>query len=176
MKKKVFIFGLLSSYILNTNLKETFQPIRCFNDLKPNFQKALYQKETDLFIWGKGVVNSTSNYSNFHPHRIKTIEGLSKLPNFIDIIFGEQLAVAIDRDNKLYTWIEPKLNSEKNENINNHKRKEIIQIPINMKVIQASITKDKIFFITNDGKLFFINYKVTIPESKDNYFTIKNIL
>ena len=93
---------------------------------------------------------------------------------FIDIVFGEQLAVAIDKNNNLYSWKEPKLNSEKNSNIDNHQRNNILQLAKNYKVIQAAITKDKIFFITKDGGLYFINFKVTIPENKDNYFTIKS--
>jgi len=148
--------------------------MKCFNDLNPNFQKVLSQKETDLYIWGKGDVKSTSVYTNFHPHKLKKLDGMKEIPNFIDIVFGEQIALAIDKNNNLWTWKEPKLNSEKNENVNNHERKQILQLAKNYKIVQAAITKDKIFFITKDGKLLFINYKVTIPENKDSYFTIKS--
>jgi alpha-tubulin suppressor-like RCC1 family protein len=174
MNKKVFLIGLLSSWTLHRYRNRFFEPIKCFNDLSPNFQKVLSQKETDLYIWGKGDVKSTSVYNNFHPHKIKKLDELKEIPNFIDIVFGEQIALAIDKNHNLYTWKEPKLNSEKNENVNNHERKQIMQLAKNYKIVQAAVTKDKIFFITKDGKLFFINYKVTIPENKDSYFTIKS--
>ena len=175
MKKETLLFGFLSSYILQRyklGIKNG-RNVKCFNDLKPNFQKSLSQKETDIYIWGKGDVN-TSVFSNFHPHKIRKFEDFQKLPQFIDIVFGEQLALAIDKNFNLYTWKEPKLNSEKNDNIDNHQRKDITQLTNKYKVIQAAITKDKIFFITSEGGLFFINYKVTIPENKDSYFTIKS--
>lgn len=175
MKKNVLFFGFLSTFFhqrCGTSTDKRY--VRCFNDLKSNYQKSLIQKETDLYIWGKGEINTTSVFSNFHPHRIKKYDELQKNPQFIDIVFGEQLAVAIDKNNNLYSWKEPKLNSEKNSNIDNHQRNNILQLAKNYKVIQAAITKDKIFFITKDGGLYFINFKVTIPENKDNYFTIKS--
>jgi alpha-tubulin suppressor-like RCC1 family protein len=174
MNKKVFFIGLLSSWVLQRYRNRFYEPVNCFNDLNPNFQKVLTQKETDLYIWGKGDVKSTSVYTNFHPHKIKQLEGMKENPNFIDIVFGEHFALAIDKKNNLYTWKEPKLNSEKDESINNHERKQILQLAKNYKIVQAAVTKDKIFFITKDGKLLFINYKVTTPQNKDSYFTIKS--
>jgi alpha-tubulin suppressor-like RCC1 family protein len=147
--------------------------VRCFNDLKPNFQKAIYQKETDIFIWGKGEANSNSNFTNFHPHRLRSLEGVDKTPSFIDIVFGEQLAVAIDKQNNAYIWKEPRLKADKTENVNNHVRNDIVQIK-KIKVVQSAITKDKIFFLSKDGGLYFINYKVSYPENKDSFFSIKS--
>ena len=84
----------------------------CFNDLNENFKKRILNKETDFYIWGKGFVENTSIYTNFHPHRIKKLFSQEKtLPNnVIDIIFNEHLAACIDKNFDLFVWREPKLN------------------------------------------------------------------
>ena len=142
-----------------------------FNEFENNIKKKMLNTKTDLFIWGNGYADDTSIYTNFHPHRIKkfTNNKNNKLPNdIIDITFNEFYSAAIDKDFNVYVWKEPKLNAEKNFNIDNHTRDDIIKLDIKLKVVSAKFTKDRLFLLTSDGNVYM--YLIDINYPKHNQF------
>ena len=125
LKKNNLASGLftlaIASYIYKKNESKFFSKKSfCFNDLNENFKKRILNKETDFYVWGKGHVENTSIYTNFHPHRIKNFNSVEKIlpKNIIDITFNEHLAACIDKNFNLFVWREQRLNSEKNKEIN----------------------------------------------------------
>jgi alpha-tubulin suppressor-like RCC1 family protein len=147
------------SYISNEN-KNMF----CFSDMDETVRKAILKKETDIFIWGKGIADNTSIYTNFHPHRIKkfsSTENNKNIPqNIIDITFNDHLSACIDKNNNLFVWREPKLNSEKSKDTNNHERQNVIRLAEGIKVTSMSFTKDKLFLLDRSGNVYFYNIEI----------------
>jgi alpha-tubulin suppressor-like RCC1 family protein len=142
----------------------TDKRLNCFNDFDNTIKKKILNTKTDLFLWGNGYINDTANYTNFHPHRIKQLITANKLPaDVIDMSFNDFMAAAIDKNFNLYVWKEPKLNSEKDDNINNHVRENVIKVCDKFKVTEAKFTKDKLFILSTDGNVYLYNIKITIP-------------
>ena len=141
----------------------------CFSDLNENFKKRIINKETDFYVWGKGHVENTSVYTNFHPHRIKKLNSDEKIipKNILDITFNEHLAAAIDKNFNLFVWREPKLNSEKNKEINNHERNKVMRLALNLKVVNVTFTKDKLFVLDKNGNVYFYNITITQPQNQE---------
>lgn len=143
-----------------------------FHDLNDTSQKTLLKNKTDLLIWGNGYINNTYVYLNFHPHRIKNYipkQG-SKTPSSpIDISFNEYISAVTDSDFSLYVFKEPKLNAEKDKSINNHSRNEVLRLAEGLKVIQTRFTKDKLFILTKDGKVYLYNLDI-VHAKVDEFF------
>lgn len=138
----------------------------CFDNFSQKHKQVLFNKDNSLFIWGNGKVTNTSEYTNFHPHRIKkaiTVDNKDISNMFVDVIFGEHLCLGIDKNQEAYIWREPRLNSEKIEQIDNHSRRELIKLPIKQKVINAQFTLTKMFLLTADGKVFMYNIDINYP-------------
>jgi alpha-tubulin suppressor-like RCC1 family protein len=176
LKKNNLASGLftlaIASYIYKKNESKFFSKKSfCFNDLNENFKKRILNKETDFYVWGKGHVENTSIYTNFHPHRIKNFNSVEKIlpKNIIDITFNEHLAACIDKNFNLFVWREQRLNSEKNKEINNHERNNVIRLAPNIKVVNITFTKDKLFLLDKNGNVYFYNIKITQPE-RDEFF------
>jgi alpha-tubulin suppressor-like RCC1 family protein len=85
----------------------------------------------------------------------------------IDITFNEHLAACIDKNFNLFVWREPKLNSEKNKEIENHERNNIMRLAPNLKVTSAAFTKDKLFFLDKKGNVYFYNITVNQPQREE---------
>lgn len=186
MLKNLKYIAFLSSscYIHTQNFKKKLQS---YNDLNELNKKQIIKTKTDTFIWGNGIINNTYVYLNFHPHRIKNflqinnnlnnktvntnIETLSN--NIIDISFNEYLSAAIDNSFNLYIFKEPKLNAEKVKTQNNHIRENVKQLLVKekFKVIQAKFTKDKLFLLTKDNKVYFYNIEIIHPKIDEFFVT-----
>lgn len=160
-------------YKFETNKKiNSKSQVYCFNDLDEKVKKVILKKKTDVYIWGKGFANSTSVYTNFHPHRIKKFTNSRHVPeDIIDITFGEHFAACIDKNFRLYMWKEPKLNSEKTKEWNNHERSEVIRLAEKLKVVSSVFTKDKLFFLDSKGDVYLVNITVTQPQQEEFFAT-----
>jgi alpha-tubulin suppressor-like RCC1 family protein len=173
---RIKIFSLAICYFLYKYKKSKFNTLHSFNDLDDVRKKNLTSKNNDLFIWGNGVVlNNSSIYTNFHPHRINSItlgDNNQQLDNsFIDVSFGENLTALIDKYFNLYVWREPKLNSEKLKSINNHSREGAQRLAKGIKVISTKFTKDKLFILDKKGFVYFYNIETIQPRSEDFFIT-----
>jgi alpha-tubulin suppressor-like RCC1 family protein len=170
-KLKVKSFIIPTVYYIYLNFIQKRKEAICFNELDENIQKNILKKKTDIYIWGKGFANDTSIYTNFHPHRMKRLindTNPKALPNeIIDITFGEHFAACIDKDYNLFVWKEPKLNSEKSKEIDNHQRSNIERIANGLKVINFSFTKDKLFFLDMKGNVYMYNITIKQPQNEE---------
>jgi alpha-tubulin suppressor-like RCC1 family protein len=161
------VFATASLLVMAKGVTSEKTPINCFNDFDSTMKKKILASKTDMFLWGNGYINETANYTNFHPHRIKELVTKDKLVpgDVIDISFNDYMAAAIDKSYNLYVWKEPKLNAEKDDTIDNHVRKDLVKL--NGKVIEAKFTKDKLFVLSQDGKVYLYNIKITQPKHEE---------
>jgi alpha-tubulin suppressor-like RCC1 family protein len=167
---KAIVCPIFSFYYLNSTNKN--QTATCYHDYSDEIKNNLIKKKTDLFIWGNGYINNTSVYTNFHPHRIKNLVKEDKgkyLPdNIMDISFGIHLAAVIDKNYQLFIWKEPKLNSEKDKSLfNNHNRTDVMRLADNLKVVNTSFTKDKLFILDKTGNVYFYNININQSRGED---------
>lgn len=164
-------------YCLNKifNQKEENKKMLCFNDLNENLRNFILKKNTDIYVWGKGFVNNTSVYTNFHPHRMKKFSNNirpSDIPkDIIDITFNEHMAACIDKNFNLFVWREPKLNSDKNKEINNHERQGVMKLAPGMKISNISFTNDKLFFLDQKGNVYCYNIEILQPNTEEFFAT-----
>jgi alpha-tubulin suppressor-like RCC1 family protein len=140
-----------------------------------NIRNLILKKNTDTYVWGKGYVNNTSVYTNFHPHRIKNFSNnnrASEIPkDIIDITFNDHMAACIDKNFNLFVWREPKLNSEKNKEINNHERQGVMKLAPGLKISNISFTHDKLFILDHKGNVYFYNIDIIQPNTEEFFAT-----
>jgi alpha-tubulin suppressor-like RCC1 family protein len=175
-KKRTFLPVIFGLYFFFKKIEEKNRSLDCFNDLDLNVRNAILKKNTDVYIWGNGYVNNnTSVYTNFHPHRIKKYENTKKMDqipkDIIDISFGQHIGACIDKNNNLYAWREPKLNSEKEEGIDNHQRKDVRKLAEGLKVTSITFTYDKLFLLDKNGDVYFYNISIHQPQSEEFFTT-----
>jgi alpha-tubulin suppressor-like RCC1 family protein len=195
LKKETDIFIWGNGYVNNTSTYSNFHPQRIkrfiiYDNIKNYLQKNNnnnnLSKEDNENINKINLSNLAQFYyrdqlqkfkENFNKDNIliekeneNNIEKENKY-NFIDLAFNEQLCSGIDKDFSLYIWREPKLNAEKDENIDNHIRIGITKLAEGHKVIEAKLTKDKIFFIDDLGNAYFYKLNIFQPQSNDFFET-----
>ena len=172
---------LMSSNSYNNNLKisnlykslTTNNKILCLGEQK---------KYHDLYIWGNGSADHTSDYSNFHPHKIEKFYDIQgndisdKFKRIKQVEFGDYFTAVVNDNDELYIWITPFITGDKRENLDsttdfklnsilysdNNIRKGIIKVSDNLKVNEVKFTKNRLFFTDKKKKLYM--YSLIIGE------------
>ena len=108
-------------------------------------------------MWGEGFqVDSSQEYSNFTPKKIKPFTG-EKTPDIVDMAFGWYHEAYIDKQGKLYVCAKAKMSSIKILEVPDGVREPLTQVttlPRGTKVRQVSFTRTRTFAMTEDGKLY----------------------
>ena len=173
LKKETDVYIWGNGHINNTSKFLNFHPHRIkkfilYSNLQNYINKLINVPNTEI-----NTANNLINFSNltnfykddFNSELIKNNQETHY--NFIDISFNEYISAAIDKNFDLYAWREPKLNAEKEKNINNHLRIGITRLAENNKVIETKLTKDKLFFIDDKGDVYFYKINISQPKSED---------
>ena len=95
-----------------------------FFSLYNNFKIFCKEKTHDLYIWGNGTSDHTSDYSNLCPHKIEKfydIEGndiTDKFKRIKTVEFGNYFTAVINEDGELFIWITPFVSGDGQSPIN----------------------------------------------------------
>jgi alpha-tubulin suppressor-like RCC1 family protein len=115
------------------------------------------KEHTMVYVWGEGYqVDSSQEFSNFTPKKIKTFYGVDK-PDIIDMAFGHYHEAYIDKQGRLYVCAKVMMSSLKIKEVPDGYRDvtEITSIPKAAgKVRQVAFTRRRMFVLTDKGKLF----------------------
>ena len=125
---------------------------------------------TNVYVWGEGYqVDSTQEFSNFTPKKIRAFQGADK-PDIVDIAFGWYHEAYIDKQGKLYVCAKAKMSSIKIKEIQDGIREpltEVTTLPPKTKVRQVAFTRQRMFVMSEDGKLYAFVIKEKAPEQSD---------
>ena len=110
---------------------------------------------TTVYVWGEGYqVDSSQDYSNFTPKKIKDFYGEDK-PDVIDMAFGWYHEAYIDKQGKLYVCAKAKISSLKIKDVPDGLRipmTEVKSLPKSAgRVRQVSFSERRMFVLTESG-------------------------
>ena len=125
-------------------------------------------------MWGEGYqVDSSQEFSNFTPKNIKNFKGKDK-PDVIDVTFGWYHEAYIDTQGNLYVCAKAKMSSIKIKEIPDGVREPLVKVttlPKNTKVKQVSFTRQRMFVVTQDGKLYVFRIEEKAPSREEQMFS-----
>lgn len=161
----------------NINISKT---LNCFS---LNNNKKIY---TDLYIWGNGDVDNSTDYSTFHPHKIEKYFDINgkdisiKFNCIKHVEFGDYFTSVINDEGEVYTWISPYTEGKKNlykkeeeeVNCNNNIRENIIKVSGNLKVKDVKFTHNKLFMLTESGDVYL--YTLLIGKLNNKFYIKTN--
>lgn len=108
------------------------QLARAYLDDKQYQELTTSKQHTMVYVWGEGYqVDSSQDYSNFTPKKLKDFFGEDK-PDIIDMAFGWYHEAYIDKQGRLYVCAKAKMSSLKIKEVDDGVRipmKEITTIP-----------------------------------------------
>ena len=121
---------------------------------------------TNTYVWGEGYqVDSSQEFSNFTPKNIKAFKG-EKTPDIVDVSFGWYHEAYIDKDGTLYVCAKAKMSSIKIKEVPDGIRDPIVQVttlPKGTKVQQVTFTRQRMFVLGQDGKMFVFRIEEKAP-------------
>ena len=119
--------------------------------------KNVKKMHTNVYVWGEGYqVDSSQEFSNFTPKKIRAFQGAEK-PDIVDMAFGWYHEAYIDKQGKLYVCAKAKMSSIKIKEIQDGAREaltEVTTLPPKTKVRQVAFTRQRMFVMSEDGKVF----------------------
>lgn len=125
-------------------------------------------------MWGDGYqVDSSQEFSNFTPKNIKNFKG-DKTPDVVDVAFGWYHEAYVDKQGGLYVCAKAKMSSIKIKEIRDDVRQPLVKVsslPKNSKVQQVSFTRQRMFVVTQDGKLYVYRIEEKAPSREDMMFS-----
>lgn len=125
---------------------------------------------TNAYVWGEGYqVDATQEFSNFSPKKIRHFQGAQK-PDIVDMAFGWYHEAYIDKQGKLYVCAKAKMSSIKIKEIKDGFREpltEVTTLPAKTKVRQVAFTRQRMFVLGEDGKIFVFVIKEKPPVQTD---------
>jgi len=170
MQKRIKYLSISLGACLFANINHDKKKILAFNDLNENIQKSILSKETDIFIWGNGYINNTSQFTNYHPQRIKNFVLFTSLQNYLNKITNQNsnstaneltqdfLEKIKDEENKSYTsfnnllrFYNKQLFNEINDHSNNF-RLDFIDLAFN-EYLCAAIDKNNFLYVWREPSL-----------------------
>ena len=105
--------------------------------------KNIKNTHSTTYVWGEGYqVDSSQEFSNFTPKKIKLFEG-DKTPDVVDVAFGWYHEAYIDKDGRLFVCDKAKVSSIRIEEMPDGVRNPMMQItslPKRSKVKQVAFT------------------------------------
>jgi alpha-tubulin suppressor-like RCC1 family protein len=120
-------------------------------------RQRMKKMNTDVYVWGEGYqVDASQEYSNFTPKKIRNFQGPDK-PDIIDVAFGWYHEAYIDKEGRLYVCPKARMSSIKIAEVQDGSRNPITEVkslPKNSKVRQVSFIRQRMFVLTDDGKLY----------------------
>ena len=112
---------------------------------------------TNTYVWGEGYqVDSSQEFSNFTPKNVKPFKG-ADTPDVVDVAFGWYHEAYITKQGELFVCAKAKMSSIKIKEVPDGVRDPIVKVgtlPKGTKVLQVCFTRQRMFVVTQDGKLF----------------------
>jgi len=125
-------------------------------------------------VWGEGYqVDSSQEFSNFTPKNIKNFKG-EKTPDVVDVSFGWYHEAYIDKQGNLYVCAKAKMSSVKIKEVPDGIRDPLVKVeslPKGTKVQQVAFTRQRMFVVTQDGKLFVFRIAEKAPSREERMFS-----
>lgn len=135
-------------------------------------RKRMKDIHTNVYVWGEGYqVDASQEYSNFTPKKIRNFEGPDK-PDIVDVAFGWYHEAYIDKQGRLYVCPKARMSSIKVKEIPDGVRNPITEIktlPTKSKVRQVSFIRQRMFVLTEDGKLYSFRIIEKAPDRSDPF-------
>lgn len=130
-------------------------------------RKNMQKIHTNTYVWGEGYqVDASQEFSNFTPKKIRNFEG-AETPDIVDMSFGWYHEAYIDKQGKLYVCAKAKMSSIKIAEIKDGVRNpltEVKTLPKGTKVRQVSFTRQRMFVLSDDGKVYVYRIEEKAPE------------
>lgn len=125
---------------------------------------------TNTYVWGEGFqVDSSQEFSNFTPKNIRNFKG-TETPDVVDVAFGWYHEAYIDTKGNLYVCAKAKMPSIKIKEVPDNERKPLVHVttlPKGSKVHQVTFTRQRMFVLTKDGKLYVFRIEEKAPSRED---------
>ena len=104
---------------------------------------------------------------------MKNFKG-DKTPDVVDVAFGWYHEAYVDKQGSLYVCAKAKMSSIKIKEVPDGVRDPLIKVttlPRNAKVQQVSFTRQRMFVVTQDGKLYVFRIEEKAPSREDQMFS-----
>lgn len=160
------LMGVRTSFLSCSQLSECFASEEAWQKTK--------KIHTNTYVWGEGYqVDSSQEFSNFTPKNIKNFKG-EKTPDIVDVSFGWYHEAYIDKQGNLYVCAKAKMSSVKIKEVPDGIRDPLVKVeslPRGTKVQQVAFTRQRMFVVTQDGKLFVFRIAEKAPTREEKMFS-----